>query len=327
MNPFPLSWSRISTFLRCPKKFYLKYVEGLEEPPTPEMELGSMVHEAIEKLIRESKEEAYKMITESPDYDTARWLLRNAEKILQGMQIVGVEVKFAVDSEFKIVDFNAPEAHIRGVIDLMVKDGNGYQIYDWKTGWSRPDPRQVLLYAAVLRETGSNITDAGFFLLRTNEMLTFGIDGEELTEIRNFAVRIGRKIASMKEFKPSYNGCEFCAFREKCRGDSESVEDKVRNAKLMRDEANKILSQARDYIRTTGKEIKLSDEVVYAVKESVKVKEKKGEKLELIKALIEKDLYEYLEPKIPAENLDELPSEVLQHIRVIREARVNFIKK
>ncbi len=41
----PLSWSRIDTFLRCPRKFFYRYAMHLEDKPTDAMKIGSAVHE------------------------------------------------------------------------------------------------------------------------------------------------------------------------------------------------------------------------------------------------------------------------------------------
>lgn len=46
--PRHLSASRVGTYLRCPQKYYRAYVLGKPTLATPEMQLGSAVHKAIE---------------------------------------------------------------------------------------------------------------------------------------------------------------------------------------------------------------------------------------------------------------------------------------
>jgi CRISPR/Cas system-associated exonuclease Cas4 (RecB family) len=47
-TPRHLSASRVTTYLRCPQKYYRAYVLGKPTLATPEMQLGSAVHKAIE---------------------------------------------------------------------------------------------------------------------------------------------------------------------------------------------------------------------------------------------------------------------------------------
>ncbi|UCG68186.1 MAG: PD-(D/E)XK nuclease family protein [Thermoplasmata archaeon] len=46
----PLSYSSISTYIECPLKFKLKYVDGLKEKPKPYLSFGSSLHEALQFL-------------------------------------------------------------------------------------------------------------------------------------------------------------------------------------------------------------------------------------------------------------------------------------
>lgn len=43
----PLSYSSISTYIECPLKFKLKYIDGLKEKPKPYLSFGSSLHDAL----------------------------------------------------------------------------------------------------------------------------------------------------------------------------------------------------------------------------------------------------------------------------------------
>jgi hypothetical protein len=47
-----VSPSRLNLWLRCPLAFRLKYVEGIETPPSPSLFLGKMVHRGLEYYYR-----------------------------------------------------------------------------------------------------------------------------------------------------------------------------------------------------------------------------------------------------------------------------------
>lgn len=46
--PLRLSFSRVDTYRRCPRKYRYAYVDGLPQPPSPHLSFGSSVHAALE---------------------------------------------------------------------------------------------------------------------------------------------------------------------------------------------------------------------------------------------------------------------------------------
>jgi RecB family exonuclease len=47
----PLSYSKISTYNECPKKFELKYIQKIEEPPHWYFSYGKSIHAVLERLL------------------------------------------------------------------------------------------------------------------------------------------------------------------------------------------------------------------------------------------------------------------------------------
>jgi RecB family exonuclease len=47
----PLSYSRISTYNECPRKFELRYIQKIEEPPHWYFSYGKSIHTVLEKLL------------------------------------------------------------------------------------------------------------------------------------------------------------------------------------------------------------------------------------------------------------------------------------
>jgi hypothetical protein len=53
--PAPWSYSSLSSFLQCPRRFYLtRVVKEVKEPPTQATLWGQEVHSALELRIKES---------------------------------------------------------------------------------------------------------------------------------------------------------------------------------------------------------------------------------------------------------------------------------
>src|SRR5687768_12770334 len=42
------SYTQLALFRLCPRRYYYRYVLGLEEPKTPAMSFGTMIHDLIE---------------------------------------------------------------------------------------------------------------------------------------------------------------------------------------------------------------------------------------------------------------------------------------
>jgi CRISPR/Cas system-associated exonuclease Cas4 (RecB family) len=155
------SYSKLSTWLRCPRKFKLRYVEDAPEEITPvSLVFGTAVHEACEIFLSALKdgsapvsEEVYgafhRAFTDSVELaeemhvpmdwngSTKGEMLEKGEALIatflaevdRSIRVVGTEVPF----QFEIV----PGRLVNGVIDLILDDGNDrYRVVDIKTAAS-----------------------------------------------------------------------------------------------------------------------------------------------------------------------------------------------
>lgn len=272
----PLSWSRIDTFLRCPRKFYYRYAMHLEDEPTDAMKIGSAVHEALEVYIKSGDElQAKASLLELPsqNYTIALKRLRMGINMLEGLNPVAVELKFGFDTQWNVIDFDDPSCFFRGIIDLVTKDQYGVQVWDYKTGWSKPDPRQVLTYALPLIKREKNVTSAGFMLLANGGTYVYPIDNEEIDSVfklifdiwkeiqKRFDEAEKERIPAIEKFQPDLTACSYCSFRQRCSvSGAQTIEEEVRNAVLARENANEIMAAAREYVKETGQPLRITDE-------------------------------------------------------------------
>ncbi|HRV03201.1 MAG TPA: PD-(D/E)XK nuclease family protein [Mesotoga sp.] len=334
----PLSYSRINTFLKCPRKFYLRYIEGLEEPPTPAMQIGKSVHEALDTLIKNRGDmlKALEKLDTLPkqDYTIARKRFKTGVKMLQGLPVAASELKFGFDNKFNKVDFDSPNCFFRGVIDLVIRNGDGsYSVRDWKTGWSEPDPRQVFIYSLPLIRAGLNVNDAGFFLLATGGVYPYAITDIEVDSAFNFITRKWQLIKErleeaeyesvdpIEKFQPDVSGgCSYCSFHERCKLPSvQGIEDEIRNAAIEKEKAKEVFDRARDIVKETGQPLFVTDESVMALTEELKLKiagrgeeARNGNKAIVAQWLIENNGAEFINisPSMPPEIARMMPPEV-----------------
>lgn len=287
----PLSYSRLNLFLQCPRKFYLRYIEGLEEPPTPAMQIGKSVHDALDTLIKTRGDmlKALEKLDTLPkqDYTTAKRRFNTGVRMLQGLPVAASELKFGMDNKFNKVDFESSDCFFRGVIDIVISNGDGsYSVRDWKTGWSDPDPRQVITYSLPLIRGGLKVNDAGFFLLATGGMYSYAIDDLEVSHALNFIKKTWQSIKDrfeeaerdgvdpIEKFQPNVSGgCSYCSFHERCKlSEVDGIEDEIRNAQIEKEKAKEVFDRARAIVKETGQPIFVTDETVMALSEELKLK-------------------------------------------------------
>lgn len=201
-----LSFSQLSTYGNCPKRYQLKYLQGIGEDPSGALFGGSAVHKTIQwaeserlheadfmtadPLLRARFQQTFKeLITEAGGPDEVRWGGRGrGENYLwwmnQGPTMLRryLSIRF-IDNEngFKTIEsgvemsITAPlpwGTVVRGYIDLaQFVDGNGeVRIRDYKTGTWPGDPIQLAKYAWLLGEFHGIHPEIGeFAYLRRNE--------------------------------------------------------------------------------------------------------------------------------------------------------------
>lgn len=146
MRLFPWSYSSISLFAQCPKKYYhLKVVKDIKEPESEAMIYGKDLHLAAEEYVRDGKPipEKYGFIT--PLLDKLKAL--PGEKYCEYQ--MGVK---KTPAGYSMTNFTDPNAYYRGIADLMVVDkgDKSARLVDYKTGKSAQyaDLKQLKLLAA-----------------------------------------------------------------------------------------------------------------------------------------------------------------------------------
>ena len=129
-GPFKWSPSALKTFETCPRMYWYRYwnPDGVKEEPGEAAVWGLDVHKAFEDCVKSGNPklpERYKQYQKFLDFVFAMKGEKTAER------------KVAYNRFWEPVDFKSPEAWVRFITDLRVKnDSEGY-IIDYKTGKSR----------------------------------------------------------------------------------------------------------------------------------------------------------------------------------------------
>jgi len=214
----PWSYSALTAFETCPRRFYLTRVSReVKEPQTEATLWGNKVHKALELYAKGEK----------PLQKDFKVFQRYVDKILsyEGKRVV--EKQVALDRNLRPTTWMAKNVWVRGIIDIGVVGSEKAYLLDWKTGKRKPDSDQLKLFAALAFASFPWIerVTTGFIWLKPREFDKETFTREQLTEIwGEFHPRLSRLATAYAEDKwtPKPSGlcrswcpvgqrlCEFC---------------------------------------------------------------------------------------------------------------------
>jgi len=140
----PWSYSRKSTYEECPKQYWYSYVEQVPgfRPPSPAADRGSDIHLQCENYLLGK----IKIYPPSVQKVSGHLMTLKAKDAIP-------ELKMAVNDKWEAVDYKAPDAYFRGIIDVHyeAEDGATVHIEDFKTGQVYDShPKQMETYVALV---------------------------------------------------------------------------------------------------------------------------------------------------------------------------------
>jgi len=192
------SYSSITLFEQCPKKYYhLRVAKDIKEPESDAMNYGKDLHLAAEEHIRDGKPlpEKYAFIQDLLDKLKAI----KGEKLCENK----LAVKFTKDNRLIPCDFFDKDVWYRGIADLIILDRENQEarIIDYKTGKSAKyaDTKQLKLLAACVftHYPEVMIIKAGLLFVVSKEFIK-----EEYTT--------HHRLAYFEQFKPLVNQLDAC---------------------------------------------------------------------------------------------------------------------
>lgn len=144
------SYSSISLFQQCPRKYYrLRVVKDIVEPPQQHLVYGTEVHQAAEDYVCGDKALDPKYAFIKPTLD--------ALKALPGTKLC--EHEMGLTKDFEPCGFRDENVWFRGIADLIIIDGDKAHLVDYKTGKSSQyaDTKQLELLALLVFKHFPNV--------------------------------------------------------------------------------------------------------------------------------------------------------------------------
>lgn len=143
----PFSYSSITTFEKCAKKYHhTRVLKDVEDKAGPEAQYGTDFHTSAEQFIRDD--------APMPGRFKAMEPLVSRMKALPGEQFVELKVgvKRNAEGEAEPCGFFDEDAWYRGIIDFAAVNGVNGRMVDWKTGKNATyaDMRQLDMMAGAM---------------------------------------------------------------------------------------------------------------------------------------------------------------------------------
>lgn len=133
------SFSSLKDFVNCPRQYYeIKVAQNYKKSVSEQMLYGSAVHKALEDYV--------KNVEPLPkNYERFK---KYVDPLLKINGTRYPEYQMALTQDKLPCAFDAEDYWVRGIVDLMIVDGDRAFIVDYKTGSARnPDPKQLKLMA------------------------------------------------------------------------------------------------------------------------------------------------------------------------------------
>ena len=243
--PRRLSPSGAGTFEQCPRRWRLRYVERLPDPPGEAALAGSFAHRVLELLMQrdphERTVEVAKAIARAewpgveadPDF-RALGFDETGSKHFRWKAWQAIEGLWALEDP-KAVDVRATEHDVeadlggvpfRGIVDRLDEEGDGLVVTDYKSG-KAPSARfrrgrldQVLLYAAAVEQATGEMPVHARLLYLGQRPVGIKVTREEIDSVVDKLAGTWAAIntaCATDEFEPRTGPlCGWCPYVDRC---------------------------------------------------------------------------------------------------------------
>jgi putative RecB family exonuclease len=243
------SYSRLNTFKQCRLKYKYQYIDKIktEIKQTVEAFLGSMVHQALEKLYKDLKFQNELSKEELIAYFHKIWKENWADDILivrkeyTIQNFIKMGEKFLSDYYTKYNPFDQGKTigletgntakldekdsiHIK-IDRLVLRPNDTYEIHDYKTANSLPTQEivdkdeQLAIYAYGIKQMypeAKKIKLIWHYLAFDKEMVSIRTD-EQIMDLKKEIILLINEIEQTTDFPPTSSAlCNWCNFRALC---------------------------------------------------------------------------------------------------------------
>lgn len=226
MSEIALSFSRLSTYDNCPRKFKLQYLDKAfpDDSDNPNFVRGNRVHGQLENYVMWLNAGAENSGMEKPKMGSeANNAVPLVNAVYESYTTVLPEQQLCLDKDWKKVGWFAKNAYLRAILDVIAyKPGKGL-ILDYKTGKVRDYDGyggQLHLNAAMLFAIEPEIMeiDVAYLFVDHKQTVKVHFDRSQYEEFKQYFIGKHIQVNSETEWGPKINQyCKWCAAtKEQC---------------------------------------------------------------------------------------------------------------
>lgn len=225
-RPLVLSASQLEAYDACPAAYRYAYVDRLPAPEADQRQLllGSALHAVLEHYVRHC-------VARRIDGDVAaldaialalweRGVVRHATASLYReavavvrpflarwrvpwQSVVGIEHRVALTADGVLTDWHAPDALVRGVLDLVTIEGRTARVWDWKSAWVEVSEAEMAtgwapaIYAAAMWAwaPGLERVVVEYWYVRTGRSRRVDVSRDQAAEALGWVRAVARTLA------------------------------------------------------------------------------------------------------------------------------------
>lgn len=231
-NTFKISYSRINTYLFCPEKYRLIYIENKYIPLNAAISFGVSIHKTLEHYYKsglytyESMQDSLNSCWESSGYDTPQEVYVNylrAQNTLKDFWDKYGKYKAKNILTEKNFQTEIGQYQFIGIIDRIDENEDGTrELVDYKTHreiWSQEEINndlQLSMYCYACKIALGFIPEKiAIYFLSHNKKIYTTRDEQKIQQAINLSIEIADKINN-NEFNPNTSKCGFCDFKKTC---------------------------------------------------------------------------------------------------------------
>jgi CRISPR/Cas system-associated exonuclease Cas4 (RecB family) len=184
LQPQPWSFSSLSTYVTCPRKYWAQYVGKtlVKSPPTPAQQYGTETHKHFEDRLAVGRQLPEHLAQHEP-------LMQEIEKPFPEpgkRSVIYTERKVGINRKLEPTGFYDADVWWRGVIDVQKVNPDGTAtIVDYKTGKVKNEMRQLWLFSMYGFLTGSHTVEALYYWTETKTRTRVVLPAVHLPTILN----------------------------------------------------------------------------------------------------------------------------------------------
>lgn len=236
-----LSYSKIDTFLGCPRKYYKRYVLGIKDPGNPHAAFGSLCHEVLEEFVKGKFKDKNimaamlkKFLNESKEIPDKQkpYFLSEGLKIFNQFPIHALDYEKIIGTEKELTVKLTDQLELYSIIDRLDKPEESIlEIIDYKSNGS-VEPQKYLIQLKIYNFITSELFPefarrvGKLHYLKFNKVLEFQLTNEGAANTKVWLVAVGNK---MLELEAKHNeeafpkdttkaSCKYCQFKKECWG-------------------------------------------------------------------------------------------------------------